>query len=249
MKTAKTFRLAAALIVAAALAAVIVDPSTGWIVRQHVAMTFRGLLPANAMNARAAQAELRVDRLGATYPRDVPLQLALAHHANGPLRKQGPDDATVLARLNTLEARNPNQGAFFAATLRILCRDRMTLDERDEQKLLEPESSKARSEWKKGTPVDAATLAEWESAASAGERADPTNAFFPYMRAVGLFAAHQDDRACDEIMKAGALRRYDDYVGEDVVGGWEIADARNGGESGSLPKILLLNSPYALGMC
>ena len=237
MITAKKARLAAALVVTAALAGVVVNRSTGWIVRQQVSAAWSGLLPAGAIEARAARGEARVERLAAAHPEDFPLQLAVAHRSSGPLGTEWPKDATVVARLNALESRNPNQPLFFAATLRYLCLTRMKLDERKEQKLLEPESSKARSEWKKGVPVDAATLAEWDSAASAGERADPTNSFFPYMRAVGLFAAHQDDRACDEIVKAGALRRYNDYIVDESVGGWEVADARNGGESGSLAKM------------
>jgi hypothetical protein len=124
----------------------------------------------------------------------------------------------------------------------------MTLDGRatDQDRLFSPRKSPSKDKF----TVSAETRRLWEDAATTGERIDPTNAFFPYLRAVGLFANHQDDAACREMVRAGSLPRFEDYGRAEIEARWRLADAANRVESGSLAKLTIqssvLQSHYAL---
>lgn len=65
----------------------------------------------------------------------------------------------------------------------------------------------------------AAAWAEYDRTAAEGERLDPDNAFFPYMRAVGLFGIGRDAEALAAVARAADKPRWDDY-------GWDQTQAR-----------------------
>lgn len=68
----------------------------------------------------------------------------------------------------------------------------------------------------KPTICDPKVLALFDWAAAAGEKLDPDNAFFPHMRAGGLLAGYQDKKAIKEILRAGQLSGWEDYVREEA---------------------------------
>lgn len=59
-------------------------------------------------------------------------------------------------------------------------------------------------------------LAEFDITALQGERLDPNNAFFPMIRAVGLFQTHRDADAIASLKRAGNDSRWDDYKPEEL---------------------------------
>lgn len=60
-------------------------------------------------------------------------------------------------------------------------------------------------------PPPADLLAEFDRFAQQGARLDPDNAYFPMMRAVGLFAARRDQEALRALRQASRCTRWDDY--------------------------------------
>src|SRR5205823_4056767 len=80
-------------------------------------------------------------------------------------------------------------------------------------------------------PSTRSALEAFDRDAAAGERLDPDNAFFPFMRSVGLFAEHRDDEALAAIQRAGAKPRFRDYATDQVEGEWELMRASSGNRS------------------
>ena len=81
-------------------------------------------------------------------------------------------------------------------------------------------------------PPTAPQLAAFDADAAAGERLDPDNAYFPFMRAVGLFAAHRDDDGLAAVKRAGREHRWREYSEDEVEGRWRISEATFGGREG-----------------
>lgn len=73
-------------------------------------------------------------------------------------------------------------------------------------------------------PVSADTLRIFSGLAADGEREDPGNAFFPTMRAAGLFDAGRDEEALASLAHAAALPNWNEYVTEEVRGAWRLGD-------------------------
>lgn len=77
-------------------------------------------------------------------------------------------------------------------------------------------------------PTPAAKLATFDADAAAGERLDPDNAYFPFMRSIGLFAAHQDAAGLAAIRRAGTKPAWREYLTDEVEGRWRILDSYDG---------------------
>lgn len=82
------------------------------------------------------------------------------------------------------------------------------------------------------SPPDAAALAAFDADAAAGEKLDPDNAYFPFMRAVGLFAAHRDAEGRAAVLRAGTKTAWREYYQDEVEGRWRITEAVTGGREG-----------------
>src|SRR5262249_9729756 len=77
-------------------------------------------------------------------------------------------------------------------------------------------------------------LMEW--ALKAGERDDPTNAFWSAMLATTYFAAMRDDEALRALARAARKSRWDTYLYEEVLGQWRLYSAAYG-DQGAMQKI------------
>ncbi|MCA1596958.1 MAG: hypothetical protein LC772_11115, partial [Chloroflexi bacterium] len=66
-----------------------------------------------------------------------------------------------------------------------------------------------------GQHVTPAALADFDRNAAVGERLAPHNAYFPLMRAVGLFAGHRDCEAMEAIERASQKSVWNDYTAEE----------------------------------
>ena len=74
-------------------------------------------------------------------------------------------------------------------------------------------------------------LAAFDAEAAAGERLDPDNAYFPLMRAVGLFAAHRDAEGLAAVHRAERQDRWREYLAEDVQSRWRLHEEAFGDDS------------------
>lgn len=87
---------------------------------------------------------------------------------------------------------------------------------------------KAPRDYKAPPPPDPALLAAFDADAAAGERLDPDNAYFPLMRAAGLFAARRDTEGLDAVRRAGTKTVWREYVEDETEGHLRLADAAYG---------------------
>ncbi len=215
----------AGVVAVAGLAVATIAPPSGWIVRQQLVWTAAMLLPKTGVAALApsmGSMDKAREATAARHPDDLGMQIAYVG--------MNPD------KLMALQSRFPNRPALDAALLIALSKDRLNLDNReaDQEQLQWPNPITERNDaFKAPTPE---TLATWDAAAQDGEGCDPDNAFFPMMRAVGLFAAGRDDEACDAFRRASALPRYDDYQSATTRGGWRLAEAAQGMKSNTLSR-------------
>lgn len=246
-------RLVACGLVTAALAGVAVLPATGWLVRQQAQVLFSG--PVSASQTSDARQRL-IDtqtRAAQAHPDDFGMQLALAlrqgaqpapnedAQAAGVVQGADSRDTWVpdakLQALRGLKAAYANRASLHAAILRDLSLGAVKLAHRKEVLDLQP--PRATPDRVEAAPViHPEALREWDQAAVRGEELDPQNAFFPLMRAVGLFALNEDAAAVAEIEKAATLPHYDDYVRDEATGGWALTEAgQNGQPLGAVPRV------------
>ncbi|MGI4787587.1 MAG: hypothetical protein ACRYFS_01910 [Janthinobacterium lividum] len=85
------------------------------------------------------------------------------------------------------------------------------------------------SDYHDNTPPSPVQLAAFEADADAGERLDPDNAYFPFMRAASLFSAHRDSEAYAAVQLTSEKHVWREYTDDEVQGHWRINDAIYGG--------------------
>jgi hypothetical protein len=90
-------------------------------------------------------------------------------------------------------------------------------------------------------PSTPETLALYDRDAAAGERADPDNAYFPLMRASGLFAARRDAEALAAVKRASVKLVWREYLTETADAKWRLYAEAFGGP-GALPQISIWSS-------
>ena len=86
-------------------------------------------------------------------------------------------------------------------------------------------------------------LVNFDHDAEVGERLDPKNGYFPMMRAVGLFAAHLDERAMAAVRRAAYKPNWNDYTGEETEAVWQIAKLAFGNRSAAIHTVLYASTP------
>ncbi len=208
MNTYKT-RLTLLGIAFGILLALLIAPQTRWLVRlSFVALS---VLPGRDGTQR--------QRIVEAHPNDFQIQLA---------GRRADTEQTPLDYDRSLVARFPQSPSLRAAILRESTTKEVRLH-RDEDNLLE---GKTPSPFRPGPndPAPApAQLAAFDADAAAGERLDPDNAYFPFMRAVGLFASHRDTEGMAAVERASTKHAWREYFEDPVEGGWRINDAIYGG--------------------
>ncbi|MCW3052551.1 MAG: hypothetical protein JWN14_1721 [Chthonomonadales bacterium] len=64
--------------------------------------------------------------------------------------------------------------------------------------------------------------AAFDHAAARGEKLDPDNAYFPMMRAIGLFDAKRDAEGVAAVLRAAQKSRFEDYASEEQDAEWAL---------------------------
>jgi hypothetical protein len=191
------------------LLALLIVPQTRWLVRAQ-------LLPSTLLPGRYEQQKRLFVR---QHPNDY--QIQLAGQADG-------DHRTQVEYARSLVPRFPANASLRANILRYATYKEVHLY-RDETVLLEGMPVTVSSVDPNDPPPTPANLAAFDADAAAGERLDPDNAYFPFMRAVGLFAAHRDAEGLAAVQRASAKHVWREYVEDEVEGHWRINDGVYGG--------------------
>ena len=245
-------------------------PQAGWLIRAQATSAAGGRLAgwvddqtiAGRQNERAKEAQIAKEN-----PDDFPLQMAVALRnvpVNGTLTPpsqthlhldelSGQNERVGQAAANRLRGLIPRfseRPALHATILRYLSVWAVRLPERGEADLLSAEPRSIPSAPIKPAVNAPEALQAWEKACVAGEKMDPQNAFFPTMRAIGLFAQNRDEAAEAALLKAGRLTYFNDYTNDETRAMWHLMEQKNGGEPGAVPRLAqsvsLTFSHYAL---
>lgn len=209
MNTPKT-RLVLLGIAAGILLALLLSPQTRWMVR----------LPLTALSVLPGRDTVIRQQVVNTHPNDFQIQLAGRPQSSR---------QTPLEYDRSLVAKFPKSASLRAAILREATNSGRIRLHRDEDALLE------------GTPVSPfqpgpdnpaptpAQLAAFDADAAAGERLAPNNAYFPFMRSVGLFASNRDAEGLAAVERASQKPVWKEYFNDEAEGGWRINNEIYGG--------------------
>ena len=215
------------IVTALALALLLLLPSTGWVVRQQFRMLFTtapekafmlllgikaryiGLSEAKAKKLRE-WAEQRLKEAAKRNPKALPVQISSVVWTV--------PSTEVPNRLQELLNQFPNEPILPAAILRHYCVRHYSVPSLRQ--------------------IDQKEIATFERIAREGERVDPENAYFPMMRAAGLFAAGKKEEALKVLMQASEKSRWDNYAVAEAVGNLGLFETAFGRMNGVTKAIL-----------
>jgi hypothetical protein len=227
--------------------ALLIWPTTRWIVQAQMSLcrpTASAAAPwsnVSGPNSQSAEefANQRSLETAARHPEDFPLQFAAAlvvPPTGGSLTSE-----IKVQRLRALVARFPDNPTLYAAILRFATLNQVRI-ERDEERIVTGEAGGRSQPGTRKALNTPEQLALFDRDAAAGERLDPDNAYFPLVRAIGLFAAHRDTEALAAIQHAAQKPNWTEYYADEVDAEWKLEEATFGTVS-ALPRMA-----YAAGL-
>ncbi len=148
----------------------------------------------------------KIVRLVAENPADYTVQLAFAVY--------GPDAHPRSIGLIALLGKFPREPSAYAAALRICTIEGVRIERPEEDPPATSASDPALGHLMQPSPTPS-QFKEYDDVAQRGERIDPENAYFPMMRAVGLFAVRRDEMALRELKQASCDTNWNDYKSEE----------------------------------
>ncbi|MCS6831197.1 MAG: hypothetical protein NZ749_11235 [bacterium] len=187
-------------------------PDTAWLVRaqcrllyssQNTYIALREWRQETVSSPDPEWFRNRLEQVARQHPDDYLIQLAWT------LEESHPSEVN----LRDLLPRFANRPALLAHILRYDTMRRVRIRRMEEWMLYPPGE---RPNPQSLTPPHPQDLAAYDQVASEGERLDPDNAYFPLMRAVGLFAARRDTEAIEAIKRASRKPRWNDYTSEEA---------------------------------
>ena len=187
------------------------------------------------------------------HPDDLQMQIADActvspqeDEPNGLPSKAGKsvDDfrwALKVRRMRALESRFGERPALYANILRYEAMDSIHPQHQAEQCAIDGAPIPLEADRK--TPAAAEVAAEaahytaYDRDAAQGERLDPDNAYFPFMRAIGLFGQHRDGDALAAMTRAAHKPLWREYYNDELKGQWKLQDAASVNNSALLHTV------------
>ena len=215
------------------LLALVLAPQTRWLVRLQALTALRLYHPLPSgpcYTGSLAGDRRRAEAVAARYPNDYMVQYAAAVADNS-------HDET-LANLHALAARFPDRPALYANLLRYETLGKVHLERPEENLLLGLPLSHKYGFGHSNAPAD---LAAFDADAAAGERLDPDNAYFPLMRAVGLFAAFRDAEGLAAFRRASIKPSWREYCVDEVKARWRLHEEAFG-DPGALGRVSIAAS-------
>jgi hypothetical protein len=166
------------------------------------------------------------------HPNDYQVQIARAIQRAYEQEQAAQNRATPDMRVRNLRAltpRFPNSASLRAQILRYATMIEVRLHRDDGDYLL---GGGRRPNWVLPVnPSAPASLAAFDRDAAEGERLDPDNAFFPFMRAAGLFEARRDREALAALHRAAEKTRFEDYCADETMGVIKLREEATGDRS------------------
>lgn len=181
-----------------------------------------------------------LEETAAQHPDNYLFQLAAVVTVNA--AKEPLTSVTKVDRLRALEARFPNRPSLYANILRYATQDQVVIH-RDEPAMLTGEPAPQLGTDRQTQSSTPEPLAAFDRDAAEGERLDSDNAYFPLMRAVGLFAAHRDDDALAALSRAAQKPVWAEYYNDEVEGEWLLQEAALGHTSALSREVLAFSLP------
>ena len=214
------------------LLALLLAPQTRWMVRVQLLTLLHQYHPLPwAYSTNSAANDLRLCQAAAAlYPGDFSVQYGKATLGSRletitnlrALAYRFPDNPVLLANL----LRYDSGGIFSSRT------DAFLLD-----------NAPVPKNFPYNTPSTPETLAAYDRDAAAGEQADPGNAYFPLMRAGGLFAARRDAEALAAVQRASVKPFWREYLPDDDEARWHLyAEAFH--DPGAMPQASLAANQF-----
>jgi hypothetical protein len=224
-----------------AIAILLLLPATGWLARLQL-LPFT--TPAGATVLLLSynyslqdQYDARTERVVAANRGDFKLRYA---HATNTISK---DVAGVksLRRAFELNDSFPNNPAVISAILKTMLRTTVKLHREDQYLLDSVQPWKASDTSEEST--DPGQAAKFIAFATAGEKLEPQNAYFPVMAAFGYFVSGNDEEAIAAWIRASQKTGWSDYTRDEIVAKWALARAvNNGHEIGAITRLASINS-------
>ncbi len=178
--------------------------------------------------------------LASTHPQDYQIQLADSLMAEWSHADNTPDER--VKRLDQLAGVFPARATVYAHILRYETEREVKVRRQvefehfvnqtplDEIKI-DPDEAHPPADLKK-------RLDEFERYAVAGENLEPDNAYFSMMRAIGLFASHDDRLAVSCIESAAAKHQWEDHVSDELEADWRLGSLAFGNDSAALRSVI-----------
>ncbi len=206
------------------LLALLLAPQTRWLVRLQTLMLLHQYHPLGCASYSASPAgDTRAyDAIAARHPDDFAIQYARATQN---------DNAQALLSLRALTRRFPHDPTLYANILRY---ERLSIHLKrfEGYKLMEEQMPNYVSQAPASSPQ---AIADYNREAAVGERVDPDNAYFPFMRSFGLFAAHRDAEALAAVERASTKPIWNEYLTENVAAQWRL-HTEAFGDPGAIPQ-------------
>jgi len=192
------------------LLALLIVPQTRWLVRLQLLTLLHQYHPLPCAYVTTSEAnDMRLyQAVAARHPGNFLLQ-----YANAALGSR----LQTISNLRALAQRFPNNPMLLANLLRYGSSG--IHSSRTDDFLLTHEPVPKTLPFIPSTPE---TLALYDQDAAAGERADPNNAYFPLMRASGLFAARRDAEALAAVQRASVKPFWREYLPDDAEAHWRL---------------------------
>lgn len=229
------------------LAALMLIPSTRWILRSQTRLLL-GFDPTVRADTQspfpASFPEERWKAMLKDRPNDVAMHMA--HAIRSATSYVNDESKSVLMEFEPLIQRFPNEPSVYAAALRAATMREVTFSRPGDSDRLSGRSPEGKGDQSKPPPPPRSpdgkgdplkpppspeVLALFDRYAARGEQLDPDNAFFPAMRAIGHFAGGNDEDASRDFLRAGGKARWHDYVQDEVRGLWKVSELRGEGSN------------------
>lgn len=229
MNTSKT-RLTLLGIAFGILLALLLAPQTRWLVRLQTLALLHQYHPLGCASYSASPADdaQQVNATAGRQTNDFAFQYAVAAESA---------DGQALLNLRALTQRFPNSPILWANLLRY--ESLKTLSKRSGGYTLMDKSTPSYVSQALASSPE--VLAAYDREAASGERTDPENAYFPFMRAYGLLAAHRDAEAVAAVQRASVKPRWNEYLTENVEAQWRL-HTKAFGDPGAMPQSAIFSN-------
>lgn len=221
------------------LLALFIAPQTRWVERYQVGAALFMSRMNWGIGFKSEPSVLQMyGPIARAHPDDYQIQLAytvMSARGQGDTSDLQTGDPRV-ADLRGLIPRFGENPSLYANILRFSTQYEMRIGYRPEDWLIGGQTPPTDALTLFSEPSSARVLADYDRDAAAGEQLDPQNAYFPFMRAWGLYGQHKDDQAVAELLRAGRETRFDDYSTDQVEGEWKLNEDLVGGKA-SLPRL------------